>query len=99
MKALKRLVFGQPDVTGMGKWKAHFLTLIGLLLAKAVVDGLEPLGRLMAIGGDDVPGFIAAAGGASELLFWPTAFLALHLLFAVIRINIAGTTKKVTLGR
>lgn len=97
MKALKHLVFGKPGVTGMGKWKAHFLILIGLLLAKVVVDGLESLGRLMAIRGDDVPGFIAAAGGASELLFWPTALLALHLLVAIIQINIAGAAKRVTI--
>lgn len=98
MKAIKFFFLGKPGVTGLIRWEFHLIILIGLLLAKAVVGGLESVGRLLALKGQHVPGYIEAAGPASQLLFWPTAFLALYLLVAVIPVRIVKTKGRATTG-
>jgi hypothetical protein len=88
VKTLRFLFLGKRGTTGVIRWEYHLWILIGLLLAKAVAGGLESLGRLMAIHGQHVPGYIAAAGPFSNMVFWPTAFLFLYLLAAVISVRI-----------
>jgi hypothetical protein len=87
MKALKFFFLGKPGVTGLIRWEFHLWILIGLLMAKAVAGGLETLGRLIALKGDRVPGYIEAAGPFSDIVFWPTAFLFLYLFVAVIPVR------------
>lgn len=87
MKVLKFFFAGKPGVTGLARWEFHMWILIGLLLSKAIAGGLESVGRLLAVEGQRVPGYIAAAGPFSEIVFWPTAFLFLYLFAAVVPVR------------
>lgn len=94
MKALKFFFLGKPGATGLIRWEVHLWILMGLLVAKAVAGGLEPLGRLMALHDQHVPGYIKAAGPFSDIVFWPIAFLFLYLLAAVIPVEISRTSRE-----
>ena len=89
MKAFKFFFTGRPGVIGLARWEFHLWILIGLMFSKAVAGVLETTGRLLAVKGQHVPGFIEAAGPFSDIVFWPTAFLFLYLVAAVIPIRAA----------
>jgi hypothetical protein len=88
VKILSFFFAGRPGVAGAARWEFHLWMLIALLLAKAVAEGLDSVGRLLAVQGQRVPGYIAAADTISGALFWPTAFLFLYLLSAVVPVRI-----------
>jgi hypothetical protein len=88
MRVLRFFFLGKPGVTGLIRWEFQLWILIALMFAKAVAGVLETIGRLLAVKGQHIPGYIAAAGPFSDIAFWPIAFLFLYLLVAVIPVRI-----------